>query len=259
MSNSIFVVSFVTMLLSVFLEGHDAAIPRHLVDARLLQENVLPQDTSYRHRHRIVAWKGYDNMSKYICHTDCSGLINRLLEHSYKLSKETLHHWLGGRIRPLAKNYYKAIHGQDGFTRIDNVRQILPGDLVAMEYLPWAGDAGHDTGHILLVNAIPQQRGALSGSGLQQWSVEVIDCSHGHGKKDTRFRLGKYWPGIGKGFFALYSKPSGQLVGYSWTTASRSVFYGENKRPLAVGRLASFTLAEKLSLRWGGREASRPN
>ena len=88
---------------------------------------------------------------------DCSGLIDALLRRSYGVGEAALHSWIGGRRRPLAKNYYKTFVEQRGFQRIGQIGAILPGDFIAMEFLPWAGDKGHDTGHILVVNGLPRE------------------------------------------------------------------------------------------------------
>ena len=224
---------------SKFLEAEE--IPQHLIDLRQLQENMLPQDTSYRHRDSEVTWKGDNGATKYVCHTDCSGLIDRLLEHTYGISKIRLKDWLGGRIRPRTKNYYQAVKDQNGFEHLENVKLLRPGDFIAIKFLPGSGDRGHDTGHIMVVNGYPVETEGSSkqNPNLQQWSIDIIDCSHGHGKSDSRYHDGKYWPGIGKGNFALYTNQNGGLIGYSWTPSPNSIFYGEDKRPLAAGRLNS--------------------
>jgi hypothetical protein len=210
--------------------------PAHLSDLRLLLETVTPDNTSYRHRDIVVAWRGRNGAEKSVSHADCSGLIDRLLEHSYGYSPEQLREWLGGRHRPLAANYYHAILDQNGFHRITKIGQILPGDFIAMKYLPGHGDKHDDTGHVMMIDARPQQ----ISSNIQQyqrWSVEVIDSSGGHGRQDTRFRDSKFHSGLGKGYFSLYTNSDGTLVGYSWTTSDSSKFYDDTARPLVVGRL----------------------
>ena len=223
--------------LGVVATLHAEEIPRHLADVRILQENTLPQDNSYRHKDRIVRWKEYNGATKYECHTDCSGLIDALLRHSYGVGEAALHSWLGGKHRPLAKNYYNAFVEQRGFQRIGQIGAILPGDFIAMEYLPWAGDKGHDTGHILVVNAPPREIAQSPTKNIRRFAVDVIDCSGGHGKDDTRYYNGKLHSGIGKGTFSLFTDAQGFILGYSWSPARFSEFYGPDKRPLAVGRL----------------------
>lgn len=214
-------------------------IPKHLADVRQLQQNTLPQNTSYRHRDRIVLWAGLNGASVFECHTDCSGLINALLEHSYNISKEQLHMWIGGKRRPRAKNYFDTFVEQKGFNRIQQINDLMPGDFIAMKYLPGSGDKGHDTGHILVVNSMPTEVTLHPETNplMRRWTIEVIDCTRGHGRTDSRFWDGKYHPGIGKGNFSLFTDQQGNLVGYAWSTAQDSKFQGSNTRPLAAGRL----------------------
>lgn len=217
----------------------DEWLPRHLENARILQQNTLPQNTSYRHQDRIVTWKGEKGAVIYQCHTDCSGLIDSLLNYSYGIGSEELRRWLGGRSRPLARNYYDAFVEKNGFEHIQNVSQVLPGDFIAMKYLAGFGDVGHDTGHIMVVDAVPRmaESNQEHGTTVKRWGVQVIDCSHGHGRDDTRYHNGKFWPGIGRGTFSLFTNEQGSILGYSWSPSKDSEFYGPDKRPLAVGRL----------------------
>lgn len=212
---------------------------QHLANVRILQENTLPQDTSYRHHDQIVRWKGENGAIKYECHADCSGLIDALLNYSYGISKTALEILLQTRHRPLARNYYEAFIGQRGFRRIDQIAAIQPGDFIAIKYLPWAGDKGHDTGHILVVNGAPKEIAQFHANGVmtRRFAIEIIDCSSGHGKEDSRYRNGRYHPGIGKGTFSVFTNERGVITGYSWSPTKDSKYYGADKRPLAIGRL----------------------
>lgn len=220
----------------IFCNLLSAEIPPHLKALRELQENTLPANTSYRHKDSVVTWKGDDGAKIYQCHTDCSGLVDALLIHTYHFDKESLFVWLGGNKRPRAENYYHRIVEEKGFKRIWSVSDILPGDFIAMKYLPGAGDKGHDTGHILVVNQPPEKISPKS-EDLQRYAVQIIDCSKGHGKKDTRYFDDTFHAGIGKGTFALFTNTKGKIEGYSWTTSNRSEFYGSDRRPVAIGRL----------------------
>src|SRR5262245_41830608 len=79
---------------------------KHLADARLLVEQLRSGDTSYRHAPRVVRWKGEDGAKKYEAHTDCSGFINALLEHSYGYTEANLAQWFGSK-RPTAARYFE--------------------------------------------------------------------------------------------------------------------------------------------------------
>lgn len=232
--------TIICLFVFVFSLLSAADIPRHLADVRVLQENVLPQDNSYRHTDSDVRWKGYDGATKYVSHTDCSGLVDALLYHSYHINREEMRIWMG-KPHAKAKNYFRVIGEQKGFDHIHHIKDVRPGDFVAMKFLPWAGDRGHDTGHIMIINELPREMGPrdLKGENLIEWAVEVIDSSHGHGKTDTRFRNGKFHPGIGKGHAALYTNREGIVVGYSWTPKENSVYHDSSDRPLVIGRLKS--------------------
>lgn len=229
-----FLVIFFSLLVSYGLCAQE--LVAHLTDLRYLLKTVAPEDTSYRHRNSVVIWQGQGGAEKSVSHTDCSGLIDKLLEHTYGFSPEQLKTWLGGRVRPLAANYYRAILGQNGFQHITNIHQILPGDIIAMKYLPGHGDKADDTGHVMVLNGLPQQI-VTNLPKYQRWSVEVIDSSGGHGLKDTRFRNGKFHHGLGMGYFSLYTNSEGMILGYSWTTSHSSQFYDDTARPLVIGRL----------------------
>lgn len=208
----------------------------HLMNLRNLLETVAPEDSSYRHHDSVVLWKGQDGAEKAVSHADCSSLLNKLLEYTYGISPAQLKAWLGGRVRPHARNYYQAILNQNRFQRIRFIQQILPGDIIAMRYLHGHGDKARDTGHVMVINGLPRQIKS-NLEYYQRWSVAVIDSSGGHGKKDTRFRNGESHSGLGEGDFSLYSKSDGTIVGYSWTTSDSSKFYDDTARPLVVGRL----------------------
>jgi hypothetical protein len=46
--------------------GKQATVPKHITDLRLLLNQVLPEDTSYRHYSVDVAWKNYNEASQSV-------------------------------------------------------------------------------------------------------------------------------------------------------------------------------------------------
>ena len=206
--------------------------------ATLLNQNVKPSDTSYQHKDGPVTWAGQAGAQSYASHTDCSGFINALLIQSFGLKPQDFQLWLNTR-RPLAETYYKAIISQDGFTRIEQVGEMKPGDLIAIRYPP--GYGGDNTGHIMVVAGLPQGRPPSKPeiSGTEQWEVPVIDSSEsGHGPKDTRYiETGTFREGLGQGTFRLYSQFSGKVTGYAWSNFTNSDYFDMTTRPLVIGRL----------------------
>src|SRR5262249_16041670 len=112
--------------------------PAKLTDldwATLLVKNLRLENTSYRHKPTTVKWKGIDGAADYESHTDCSGFLNALLKRAHGLTDDSLEEWLGTK-RPLAKTYHDAITGQKKFRRILLVKDVQPGDIIAIKYRP---------------------------------------------------------------------------------------------------------------------------
>jgi hypothetical protein len=210
--------------------------PKHLQAARRLVRDVKPRNNSYEHKVDVVKWQVKAKDRPAECHTDCSGLLNALLRHSYGVTKQDRKAWIG-KERPQAKDYYQAIRAENGFRRVGRVQDLRPGDILTIQYpagLP-------DTGHLLIVAETPRRREATAPTvaKTEQWEVKVIDCSHtGHGTKDTRRKAdGGFYSGVGRGTFRLYARRSGTLAGYAWSNWSGSTFYGPDERRLTAGRL----------------------
>lgn len=128
-----------------------------------------------------------------------------------------------------------------GFARIERIQDILPGDLVAINYKPEANNLDCTTGHLMIARS-PATAIALSPPLMPdtiQWELEVIDCTNkGHGTSDSRYLgPGIYRKGIGKGFIRLYTLENGKIAGYTWRTHESSKLYLEDSRPLAIGRV----------------------
>jgi hypothetical protein len=210
--------------------------PSHLKAARVLVKEVKPKNNSYRHRDNVVTWKGSAGANFYQCHTDCSGLINALLKHSYRYKDRDLAKWLGVS-RPRAEDYYRVINRGRGFVKVANLKDVRPGDILAVKYPPGA----ENTGHTMLVAAPPRLHRASKPlvNGTEQWEVEVIDSSRsGHGPTDTRrTEGGKSRQGIGHGVLRIYTHRSGAVAGYTWSVGGGSRFYAQKERSLVIGRL----------------------
>jgi len=227
-----------TLAVAGLVPAEDSLAPRHLELARTLLSNVSSGDTSYTHRGRIK-WEGDPLVLRYEAHTDCSGLINDILNRAQSPSIDRLN---AMGTHPKAKDYYNLISRQDGFTRIDSLSEVLPGDIIAVKYLPGhapPNDIG--TGHVMLVDESPVPRDADTQplvAGTRQWEVTVIDSSKSpHGKHDSRQKgEGSKRNGLGRGIVRLYANEHKQLMGYSWSTARFSSFYDASTRPVIIGR-----------------------
>jgi hypothetical protein len=189
--------------------------------------------TDYRHGKWDVEWENPAH-----CYTDCSGFLDAVLLHSYRWSRDDLRHWLQSG-RPNAAVYYHAIEGGNGFTSIPRIQDIIPGDVLAVLYLKRTDNSGH----IMIADGAAVQRPGSAPLVAQtvQWEIPIIDCSEsGHGPQDTRHKMGadgKDHPGLGKGSLRLYAKPTGEIVGFSWSVLKASSFKSAETEPLLVGRL----------------------
>mgnify|MGYP000867176999 CR=1 FL=1 len=224
------------LALCVLIAISSSPEPKHLFALRQLLEHVLPENNSYQNMHRNVEWKGSHNATKYACHTDCCGLLDSVLIHSYHYTRQDLKKWLG-QSRPRASTYYKAIFNNHGFEHIINIHNVLPGDVIALCYPPGL----KSNGHIMFVNALPEQIASSAPiiENTKQWAVPIIDCTGAcHGPQDTRhLSNGQHSSGIGKGIFRIYTDNNGNIVGYSWAIEASSEFHGEDMRKIAIGRL----------------------
>ncbi len=217
----------------IFSSDTATNVPMHLVLARELQANVQPEDNSYRHRPSTVELEGRDGATKYVCHTDCSGLVAALFRYSYGYSRKELRLWLH---RPTGHSisFFEAVSHDRGFRRIMRVQDILPGDILTYK-LP-AGASNY--GHVMIVNGVPEEIKS-SNNSLLRWKVPIIDCTgKGHGTSDSRY-LGddRFQSGIGKGNFCIYSDQEGNIAGCAWSLAPDAKFYSIQNRPFVVGRL----------------------
>lgn len=207
--------------------------PKHLADAKALVSHLSLENTSYGHGPVQVEWEPV-----CISHTDCSGFVDALLMHSYGYSRENFKRWFGSS-RPTAHRYHDAIAQGTGFVSVSHVRNIRPGDLLAVKYP--AGKS--NTGHVMLAAGLPRQIAAREPvvSGTEQWELEVIDSSKsGHGRTDTRHtrgKDGKDHEGLGMGILRLYANHDSTIAGFSWSTLRHSRFVGPSDEHLVIGRL----------------------
>jgi hypothetical protein len=222
-----------TALLALFsVTAAVAGGEMHLDAARDLVSRVDLSRTSYDHGQGTVAWS--DPASSY---TDCSGFVDHLLMHTYGYTPDDFKRWFDSH-RPSAKRYYDAINEQTGFTRIDHITDLRPGDFISVKYLTRTDN----TGHIMLVDKaaerLPTSRAEQHG---EAWAVTVIDSSEsGHGPADTRHKQGdngKDHDGIGRGIVRIYADRDGRPVGFSWSASAKSAFRSSEEEPIVFGRL----------------------
>lgn len=207
--------------------------PKHLAAARDLLAHLDLKNTNYEHGAGNVTFSGTRES-----HTDCSGFVDALLRHCYSYDESAFKQWFGSR-RPTAARYHDAIEAETGFTRVRYVRDLRPGDLLAVKYLM----NKENTGHVMLASGLPRRMEAKKPfvDGTEQWEVAVIDSSQsGHGTQDTRHKKGhdgKDHDGLGEGRLRLYTEREGGVVGFTWSTLNASAFKEPKDEHLVMGRL----------------------
>jgi hypothetical protein len=130
--------------------------------------------------------------------------------------------------RPLAKHFVQflsADSAKQNFQRLTQVRQLLPGDILA-----WNKPedlASSNTGHVMIATAAPEQRAD------NLWAVAIIDSTAApHGPSDAR--KSAHTTGVGRGFVVLESDATGAPIAYHWTRARGSL---RHTTKIALGRL----------------------
>jgi hypothetical protein len=218
--------------------AREASAPPHLRAAVALLSAIDPSDTNYQHKESIVHFPGDAGSDHAECRTDCSGLLDAVLERAYHLSPAQLSDWLDAK-RPLATHYHAAIAAEHGFERIATLQDVRPGDILAVKFPP--GTKGGDTGHVMIVAGTPHERTAtvpLEGKTVQ-WEIPVIDESkHCHGTTDTRHRPDHTSAdGLGRGVLRVYTDRQGHVAGYSWSIEKVSKFEVQSDRNMVIGRV----------------------
>jgi hypothetical protein len=222
----------ILMLAFLAIPAQAASADPHVASAERLVDQLDLANTNYEHGQGSITWTG-----TVASHTDCSGFIDHLLMHDDGLAADDFKRWLGTR-RPTADRYHDAIVEGRGFSRLESMSELRPGDLIAIKYL-----TRHDnTGHIMLVVEAPQRMNAAPPyvDGTTQWSVPVIDSSEsGHGVTDTRHKRGedgRDHEGLGRGVFRIYTNAQGQVSGFAWSAMKASHFVAPEDEHLVLGR-----------------------
>ena len=197
-----------------------AGLVEHLDLAELLVATVLPA-VNYYGDPTSITWEGENNLDHSTNRSKCATLVTQLFERAYDPDYVA---WFGC-TSPHAASYHDAIEVEHGFTLIESIKDVQPGDIIAIEYL----DAGctnltcgtfstcTTTGHVAIVADVPKLRTASAPlvAGTTQYTVDIIDTStsyHGalghplQGRCRRRAR-----PGRRRGHHAPLRQPQGLL------------------------------------------------
>lgn len=217
--------SAATMSPALAWTAHSSDAESLVDDLSVSRDNVYGSDPSY------IEWRGTRSSARTVCGT----FITQLLSHTYGLTPSTFTQWMGS-TSPDAETYHSAIMAENHFTRITNIEDVQPGDLIAIKH-----EGGSVSGHMMVVASSPRPESASSPvvPNTTQYSLSVIDSSSSHhGDSDTRVtHPSSSGNGIGRGRIRIYVNDSLRPVGYTWSTSAASDYYGVGSRPLAIGRI----------------------
>lgn len=240
--------------LASYAEETATALPRHLLIARELAENIKPANNHYSLGGQSVSFPGDVFSSDYVMRADCSGFLLAVIERAHYPVRTQLAflNWTPSRKRPVAEDFVFSIETGKGFQQISDVRLIRPGDVLAHAMLN-AGDKAQTgtTGHVMLLDSVAKKiepRNPLV-EGTEQYEVAIIDSNAEYlGSDDTRLAdPANKITGLGRGTIRLYADADGALVGWARNFKNTNRFFSytprfpsdTKERKAAIGRLIS--------------------
>ncbi|WP_437589481.1 FG-GAP repeat protein [Sorangium sp. So ce1000] len=234
------------------------APPDYLVEARAFVEHAadIPfvlddPDTNKFGTPSSIDWTNFTGT------TQGASLFTLSLLHADSTLTPSILRGFWGSTSPTSTGLYGQVVAGNHFKRISKIGDILPGDLLVINY------TDNGSGHTAIVDASPT---AIAPAiepvvpGTTQYSLRVIDststahgCSMDPPTADTRWvptdptkpcRSGSTDGGAGRGTMRLYAVSpglpnAGNLAGYSWSLTSGSAYYPQTgARPHVIGRFA---------------------
>ena len=230
------VVSFATFVIALALPRTAAAQQDHRYWAQLVVDQVRDDRNDYASPSQVT-WRGVNGAKYYSTLANCSGFLTRVLQQAYGWTDTDMSLWMG-RTAPLAEDYHDTIVAGDGFTRVLAVDQIAASDIIAIRY----PEGSAVSGHVAIALSAATLRATATAplvSGTSQYEITVLDSStSGHGPTDTRLASDGTWnQGAGVGVMRLYADASLNIVGYTWSTYTASVYRDSSTHSLVIGRL----------------------
>jgi hypothetical protein len=229
------VVSIIIIGFVLSLSRPAAAQDDHRWWALDLVSNVSYRQNQYSNTGQVT-WAGVDGANQYANHSNCSGFLTRVLQRAYGWNSIDFANWFGDPT-PNAQRFHDAIVEGDGFAEIPTLDEVVEGDIIAIDY----PDDSSVSGHVAIVHSLPTLRVPTSPlvAGTWQFEVTVIDSSSsGHGPTDTRLQSdGTFDPGAGIGVMRIYTNEELEIVGYTWSTYSASVYRDASSYHMVIGRV----------------------
>lgn len=238
---------------------HRTSTPHLLEAEQLVGYLSLPtcplSNNTYKEPHQpnVVRWGSPGDASSWVNQSQCASFQTAVLRRTYRWATPRFFRTHFGLASPFARDYRAAFArgGVPHFRPVRRVADLLPGDLVAVDY---RNDQDTNTGHIVMVRSVRGTYTApvasLNFPGETQYAVEVVDCTaephgrHGVGGysafPDSRiFHANARTTGAGYGHMMFYaSDETGEFTRYRWSVNSSSAgAYEVRRRPVAAARI----------------------
>lgn len=198
------------------------AIPKHLEYARELVATVTPNNNKYSFTGPYgVRWKDglFTNENKV--NTMCTGLVSAVLEKAGSKSVSEVEQKTRWRKYLRIENYYEAIEKGYGFSKIETVYNLQPGDIFIYKCnQPCSTSQGEAQGHIMIIDAIPKKHSPTPPilANTEQWIFTIIDSAdRAHDRNDTRWvpkDAEQRITGVGRGHIRVYTDAQGLPVAF---------------------------------------------
>lgn len=193
----------------------------------------------------IVTWTGVRGATEYRNYSACAPFVSTLIRTAYDMT-DAQYRARTGSGSPSSSQYYGLITAGTGFQRITQVEGIQRGDILAMNYLPCAGQSA--SGHTMIAMGPAVRRARDTApivAGTVQYDILVGDSTSSpraavDAAKNvyTDTRAGGA-TGAGIGTLRLYQDvATGEIAGYTWTVSAYSAYFAvASCREFAAGRM----------------------
>lgn len=174
------------------------------VVAEVERELALVKESHYQHTTHVVEAQG-------VFDVDCSGFLDYVLGHALPAQFAAL--TAATKARPLAEDFVAFLAAPTtGWVNVATVAELVPGDVVAWLEAP----GGSDTGHVMVVRALPRSRDDSS------FIVPVWDSVNApHGSTDSRSAAGT--TGLGSGEIVLIVDDDGAPIAHEWSDGAAKI------------------------------------
>jgi hypothetical protein len=208
----------------------------HLIEAQTLVDYVGLADQTTNNVYKrpgdptVMVWGAPGDPSTWMVRAQCNSFLTSILKRAYPgWATDAFFTQYFGERTPRARRYQQvwATGEAPHFRIVTRVADLLPGDLIAINYV---ADTGSGTGHLVIVR---RRKGVYTGTmtfaGETQYPVEVVDCTsdphgmYGRGDyvafPDTRLPAATVeYDGGGYGHMMFYADDAtGVFSRYRWS------------------------------------------